>query len=382
MKGTVRKPRTPGGTWSYRIDLDARADGSRRQKQVGGFATKREAQAALNEALTAHQRGTYIAPSKQTVAEYLEAWLPAVQFEVAATAWTNYREIVGRYINPHLGQVRLAELTPMRVKAWHSALRSGGGAKGRPLSASSVQLAHRVLHRALADAVRWNVLLHNPASAARAPRAERPEMQAWTIEEATRFMGAVAGDRLEALWTVALHTGMRRGELAGLRWKDVDLNGSSLTVAQQRTASSYEVVVAPPKAKSHRQLVLAAPTVEALRRHRAQQRRERLAAGSLWTDSGYVFVDELGVPYHPQRLRTLFEKACNAVGVPAIRLHDLRHTMATLALQAGVHPKVVQEQLGHAGIDITLDIYSHVPQAVRRDAADLIAGLLSPPLSP
>jgi integrase len=122
-------------------------------------------------------------------------------------------------------------------------------------------------------------------------------------------------------------------------------------------------------------LHLAQSTVTALQRHRQGQRVERLAAGPGWVNSGYVFVDEVGAPYHPQRLRPMFEKACNTVGVPAIRLHDLRHTMASLALQAGVHPKVVQEQLGHSGIDITMDIYSHVPQAAKRDAAAQIAGL-------
>jgi integrase len=133
--------------------------------------------------------------------------------------------------------------------------------------------------------------------------------------------------------------------------------------------------VSAPKAKSHRQLLLAPHTVSALERHRKLQRLERVALGPAWKDSGYVFVDELGEPYHPQGLRWLFEQAVQRAGVPLIRLHDLRHTMATLALQAGVHPKVVQEQLGHSGIDVTLDVYSHVPQAVRRDSASKIAAL-------
>ena len=377
MKGTVRKPRTPGGTWSYRLDLDAGPDGTRRQKQVGGFATRRDAQAALNEALTATQHGTYVAPSRQTLAEFLEVWLEGLRFELAVTAWTNYSEVAHRYVIPYLGHRRLLELTPVQIKAWHTELRSRGRRNGGALSARSVQLAHRVLHRALADAVRWHLLPNNPASAARAPKVERTEMQVWSVEEAARFLAAVAGARLSALWVLALHTGLRRGELAGLRWKDLDLAEGSLTVAQQRTTAAYQVVVAAPKARSNRQLTLAVPTVEALRTHRSTQRRERLAAGPAWEDSGYVFVDELGRPYHPQRLRVMFEQACKATGLPAIRLHDLRHTMATLALQAGVHPKVVQEQLGHSGIEVTLDIYSHVPQTVRRDAVDRIANLLS-----
>jgi integrase len=207
------------------------------------------------------------------------------------------------------------------------------------------------------------------------PKVERREQTVWTVEEASRFLDAVLDDRLAALWTVALHSGLRRGELAGLRWRDVDLAAGTLTVAQQRTTVGYQTVVTEPKARSRRTLLLAPVVVKALEGHRRRLLEERLAAGPGWRDSGYVFVDELGVEYHPQRLRVLFERACSQADVPVIRLHDLRHTMATLALTAGVHPKFVQDTLGHSGISVTLDIYSHVPQAAQRDAADRVASL-------
>ena len=260
------------GTWSYRLDLDAGPDGTRRQKLVGGFATRRDAQAALNEALTATRHGTYVAPSRHTLAEFLEVWLEGLRFELAVTAWTNYSEVAHRYVILYLGHHRL-ELTPVQTKAWHTELRSRGRGNGGALSARSVQLARRVLHRALADAVRWHLLPNNPASAARAPKVERAEMQVWSVEEAARFLSAVAGERLSALWVLAMHTGLRRGEPAGLRWNDLDLDEWSLTVAQQRTTASYQVVVAAPNARSYRQLTLAVPTVEALRTHRSGQRR-------------------------------------------------------------------------------------------------------------
>jgi integrase len=375
VRGSVRKPRTPGGSWGYRIDLGEDEVGKRVQKQVAGFPTKKAAQAALSDALSAFQRGSYIAPSRQTLREFLEVWLEGVRSEVAITAWTSYRDAVNRYVLPYLGSRRLIEITPLELKAWHSKLLASGRVDGGPLSPRTVQIAHRVLHRALADAKRWNVIHTNPAGDVRSPKVVRKEMQVWTSTDAAKFLAATAEDRLFALWVVALHTGMRRGELAGLRWKDVKLDSATLTVNQQRTVAHYQVIVAEPKAKSQRQLHLAPATVAALQVHRQRQRLERLAVGPGWENTGYVFVDELGRPYHPQRLRPMFEKACIAVGVPAIRLHDLRHTMASLALEAGVHPKVVQEQLGHSGIDITLDIYSHVPQAVKRSAAEQIAGL-------
>ena len=375
MKGTHRKPRTAGGSWSYRIDTDADDLGRRRQREVGGFRTKREAQAALNDALSGSQRGTYVAPSRTTVRQFLDEWHEGSKTELGVTAWTNYGQIIRRNIQPYLGSKRLTDLSPLDVKRWHGKLLENGRKDGGPLAVASVKLAHRILHRALADAVRWNLIAINPATGVRAPKGESKEMNVWTAVEASRFLDAVTDDRLAAVWTLALHTGLRRGELAGLRWTDVDLKAGTLTVAQQRTTANHAIVVTTPKAKSQRQLLLAPATTAALKAHRRHQRKERLALGPAWMDSGYVFVDEAGVEYHPHRFTKMFEKAVAGAGVPKIRLHDTRHTMATLALAAGVHPKVVQEQLGHSTISVTLDTYSHVPQAVRRDSADKIASL-------
>jgi predicted nucleotidyltransferase len=257
MRGSVRKPRTDGGTWSYRLDLGFDDVGKRRQREIGGFRTKKEAQAALNDALSGVQRGTFVAPSRTTVRDFLELWLDGVKTEVALTAWVSYRQAVRRYINPHLGSKRLGELSALDVKRWHGVLLTSGRQDGRPLATNSVKLAHRVLHRALADAVRWNLIFVNPVSSVRVPKGTTPEQRVWTVAEARQFLDALADDRLVALWTLALHTGMRRGELAGLRWSDVDLDAGTLTVAQQRTSANYEEVIAAPKAKSHRQLLLA-----------------------------------------------------------------------------------------------------------------------------
>jgi integrase len=375
MKGSVRKPRTDGGTWSYRIDAGLDDRGRRRQREVGGFGTKKAAQTALNEALADTQRGNYSPPSRTTVREFLDEWHEGARHELALTAWTNYGQIIRRNINPYLGSKRLTDLSPLDIKRWHGKLLTDGRQDGQPLAVASVKLAHRILRRALADAVRWNLIVSNPAAATRVPKGETKELTVWSAEEAKRFLDAIAEERLVGLWTLALHTGLRRGELAGLRWRDVDLDAGTLTVAQQRTTANYTVVITTPKAKSQRQLLLAPATVAALRGHLQRQRKERMALGPDWTDSGYVFVDEAGVEIHPQRFTKLFDEVLKRTGAPKIRLHDLRHTMASLALEAGVHPKVVQEQLGHSAIAVTLDTYSHVPQAVRRDSADKIAGL-------
>jgi len=377
MRGSVRKPRTAGGTWSYRLDLGLGPDGRRQQKQVAGFPTRRAAQVALNEALAEHQHGAYVAPSKMTLNEFVATWLDAVKPELAETGWANYRSLMQKYVLPRIGQVRLVDLTPQRIQALYGELLERGKRDGSPLSARSVLQVHKTLHRALGDAVRWRLLVRNPATGVRGPRFEAKEMTAWSVEECRRFLDRTSDDRLSALWLLALNSGMRRGELAGLRWQDVDLDAGTLAVTQQRTTADYRVVVAEPKARSRRVITLDASVIDALRAHRRRQLEERLAAGPGWADSEYVIVDEVGRPYHPQRLRLLFERACREAEVPPIRLHDLRHTMATTALRAGIHPKVVQERLGHSSIALTLDTYSHVTPTLQRAAAETLGELFS-----
>lgn len=377
MKGSIRKPRTKGGTWAYRIDLGLGPDGRRDQKQVAGFRTRREAEAALVEALSELRRGEFVAPDKTTLAEFVDEWLPAVRAELAESAWDNYRRLLGTYVVPRLGHVRLVDLSPQRIQGVYAELLQSGKRNGDGLAPRSVSQVHKTLHRALGDAVRWHKLARNPADGVRGPRVEKREPTAWAVEQARAFLGAIVEDRLFAVYLLALNTGMRRGELAGLRWRDVDLEAGTVTVAQQRTTASYRVVQVEPKKQSRRVIPVDGPVVTALKRHHAAQVEERLFMGPAWIDSGYVFVREDGEPYHPQRLRAMFEQLCTKNGITPIRLHDLRHTMATIALQAGIHPKVVQERLGHASISITLDTYSHVAPTIQREAAERLSSLLS-----
>jgi integrase len=209
------------------------------------------------------------------------------------------------------------------------------------------------------------------------PRVERRELRVWDAAEARRFLEFVRDDRLFALWLVALNTGMRRGELAGLRWSAVNLEEGTVAVVQQRTTANYVVVEAEPKAHSRRVIPVDAPVVAALRAHHRGQLEERLAAGPAWADTEYIFVREDGRPYHPDRFRIMLEKLTRAAGLPPIRLHDLRHTMATVALEAAIHPKIIQERLGHASISMTLDTYSHVMPGLQREASERLSAMLS-----
>ncbi|MDX6198770.1 MAG: hypothetical protein QOJ79_1921 [Actinomycetota bacterium] len=376
MAGSVTRQ---GTTWQYVIDRGIDGNGRRKQYRRRGFPTKKAAQTAMLEAQSLLLRGELANPGRRTLSDYALQWLEAVQASLEPAAWTNYRNMLNLYVLPRVGTVQLGLLTPLTLSALYAELLRSGGRKGRPLSPTTVRLVHGVLRKSLNDAVRWGLLGINPALRASVPKRRRVQLRVWTPEEGAAFVVAVEGQRLGACWVLALTAGLRRGELAGLHWEDVDLDRAVVRIAVQRTTDSdYKVVSKEPKASSRRAVALAPRTVAALRRHRIQQAGERLAAGVAWEATGLVFVDEGGCGYHPQRLTDLFHEAASAAGLPRIRLHDLRHTSATLALVAGIHPKIVQERLGHASIGMTLDVYSHVLAGMQHDAATQIELLLWP----
>ncbi|MDB5876467.1 MAG: integrase family protein [Ramlibacter sp.] len=393
------------GSWFYKVDVTGQP-GHRRQLVKGGFATKREAQDALAEVLAKAARGVVPAITKLTVAAYLDEWLLRVRPTLEVAAWTNYRTCVDRYVRPGIGEVPLAGLTGAQLTAHYAFLITAGGRNGRPLSPTTVRTVHRVLSKAFGDAVRDDLLPVSPVVKAVPPKRRKYEATVWAAEQAMRFLTAVRADPLYAAWLVALSCGLRRGELAGLRWCDVDLDRAFLRVTTQRTTDTdYNVITKGPKGTGRRTIDLGAGTVAALRAHRdAQQVQAANAAGLLfgeawsevpqdrstnapdapWTapeglGEGFVFLGEDLRPIHPQRLTELFQLAAKAAGVPVIRLHDARHSCATLALESGVHPKVVQQLLGHSSWSTTMDLYAHRVDRLQREATQRIEDLLLPP---
>jgi len=398
MKGTiwprpyVKDPETgarrpvKGSTWTYQFTVTR--SGKRKNITKGGFRTKSEAQDALNAALADHQHGDRIEPTKLTVREYLEAeWLPLQKASRKPSTYTGYEHIASKRIIPTLGDLRLSELTAGDVARLYSTLRTSGRLtkKGGALGERSIRHTHAVLHSALEHAVDAGMLGRNPAR--RLPKAARPnprnvEMRTWSAEELRTFLASFDGEeraerrRLRAPFLVAALTGLRRSELCGLKWEDVDLERCVLSVRRGLTTAGYQVHEGAPKSGRARTVALDAETVAVLRRWRADQLQERLAAGEAWSDSCYMFTIETGEPWHPQLLADAFQRRVDSVGVAPIRFHDLRHTHATLMLAAGVHPKVVQERLGHSSISITLDLYSHVAPGMQEDAAAKVGELV------
>ncbi|CAN5732609.1 site-specific integrase [soil metagenome] len=362
-----------GSGWGYVIDVGG--SGDRKQRRRKGYRTKRAALAALAEMQTSLQRGDYVEPIRMTLAEFLvDEWLPAVASTVRASTLASYRLHVERYIVPRVGGRRLQEITGAVLNGLYAELLAGGLAPG------TVRKTHTVLRRALRDAVRWGRTRLNAAVNADPPKqpgAGSWTVTTWTAAELSAFLEQRSEDRLYALWHVLASTGMRRGEVAGLRWTDVDLDVARLSIRQARLSIRYEIEVEEPKsARSRRSIALDVETVQVLRAWRAAQLRERLEWGPAWTDSGLVFTREDGVGLHPDRISKLFDSLVARSGLPRIRLHDLRHTHATLALQVGVHPKVVSERLGHSSISLTLDTYSHAVPALQAEAAESVANLL------
>jgi len=374
VRGTVIKR---GTTYSVVLDLGRGPDGRRIRRWHSGVRTQR----ARVELLARLEEGRYVEPSRLTLAVFVQQqWLPGLAGQVRPTTLHAYSTNLERYALPRVGAVLLQRLTPAHLNQLYSALLAGGGRGGRPLSARTVQSVAMTLRKAIGDAARWGLVHRNVAALSSPPRPRRAEMRTWTAEQLRRFLEHVAGDRLYAAWLLLASTGMRRGELLGLRWVDVDLELARVSVRQTLVLAGRQVVISEPKtSRGRRSIALDPRTVAALRAWRAAQAAERLAWGGAWVDSGLCFTREDGTPLHPEWLSDAFAWRVQRAGLPPIRLHDLRHTHASLGLAAGVPVKVMSERLGHTSSSFTADAYQHVTPALEEQAASTVARLVFGP---
>ena len=348
------------------------AEGPKRRYVTG--KTREEVRRKLAKAMSDRDSGLVFDADSLTVGEYLDRWLSdSVRGTVRQSTYERCGYAVRPHIQPALGRIKLKGLTPVHVRRLYREKLDSG------LSPATVHKMHVVLHKALAQAVSDGLLPRNVAEGVKVPQTRRKEIRPLTPEQTRALLTAARGDRLEALFVLAVNTGLRQGELLALKWEDVDLERGVLRVRHTLTRTRGKVTVGVPKTKKSRRSVELTPAaVETLQAHLSRQLEEMDRMGSLYRPGGLVFANELGGLINPSNLRNRsFTRLLEHAGLPAdTRFHDLRHTCATLLLSRNVNPKIVSEMLGHSSIAITLDTYSHVLPTMQESALRALEDVL------
>jgi integrase len=356
--------------------------GKERHRWHAAGATRKEAERVLADLVKRHHDGDYRPPEKITLGEYLERWLPTQRQPLAPSTSSSYEANIRLHVLPYIGSIPLQRLTPEDLDELYAMLLMNGRRNngGGPLSAKTVRLVHAVIHKALADATRKGSVTRNVADLADAPKissSARPKMEVWNADELRSFFELIEGHHLYTALYVKANTGMRRGEVLGLTWRTIDFDNARLSVTQNVTAPNYRVAVSDVKsAHSLRTIDLDARTVAVLRSWRKQQLESYIATGVRADESDFVFAKPDGGPLHPDYFSQAFERLVAKMDLPRIRLHDLRHTHATLLLKEGVPPKVVSERLGHSSVAFTMQVYQHVLPGMQADAAETFGKLV------
>jgi integrase len=367
MKGTIHK-RSPG-VFLIAIDHGRDAMGKRIRRWSTFKGTKRGAQDECARLITELKTGNYLEPAKITVAQYLEHWLTDVKTRVSRKTHERYGEICRNNVVPLLGLVRLSELKPIHIsKAWAKALESGR-VDGGPLSPRTVHHMHVVFKSALEQAVDWEILLRNPAAKIEPPKVAKKLITTYDMPEVGKLIALLHEQRIYVPSFLSAMTGMRRGEVAAVRWKWVDLDAGTLTVVESVEQTNNAVAIKTPKNNRARVIALGPTIVAVLRAHRAEQAQELLKLGVRQSGDTLICAHPDGSLMHPRWISKKWAKAIKESGLPRRGFHHLRHAHATQLLANGVHVKVASERLGHSTTGITMDLYQHVMPGMQEDAA-------------
>lgn len=365
MRGTVQKK---GNKW-YAVLYTGKDEltGKWQRKWFSGFKTKKEAEKFLAEKVSEVAQGRYTEPSKELFADYLQTWLEDKKMQVRPSTWKTYDWIARCYVIPHLGKMELSKIKPAVLQKFYHQLQN----RQEPLGARTVIQVHLLVKASLDRAVKWGLLPNNPANAVDAPRYRKKEMEVWSEDEVRRFLKVAEQHRLYGAFHLAVTSGMRMGEILGLRWTDIDFNKRTLSVSQALSKAEKGYMMQEPKTKSgKRNIALSQSSMAILEQHKRKQAAEKLRAGSMYQDNGLVFASSVGTPIGARNFTRVYHTLRKKADVTQINFHSIRHTHATLMLKQGVHPKIVSERLGHANISITLDTYSHVIPGLQQAAID------------
>jgi len=385
MKGSIRQ--RSKGSWEICLDTGRDPTTSKRLRQFETVkGTKKEAQKRLHELLHTLEQGTYVKLTRLTVAQFLEEWLrDYVDLNCSPRTKVSYEMIIRCHLVPELGSVPLSQLEPRHLQTFYSRQKAQGRVDGKgQLSPRTVRYCHSLLAEALGHAVKMGLLSRNVAQATEAPRPDQKVMPTLAPERVPVFLEAAEESPYYTLFYLLLHTGLRRGEALALKWKNIDLGLASLGVsaylsvveAVYKLNGTY-VLKEPKTSHSRRRIALSPSLALVLRQYKAEQEAQLALLEKSLTDDDFVFAHPDGSPLDPSTVSHAFNKVIRRAGLPHIRLHDLRHTHASLLLQAGVHPKIAQERLGHSSIRVTLDTYSHVIGGLQEAAAQRFDDLLA-----
>ena len=392
MKGHIRE-RGPG-KWVINYDSPPGPDGRRRQKSLTINGSKKDAQRKLTEILHQLQTGTYVGASRTTVTDYLQQWLrDHASVNCSPKTHLEYANKVRDYVLPNIGNIRLQDLKPAHIVSMYQTLRTSGRVRPKSVAAEAegeeptvetglsertVLHVHRILHRAFKQAVLWELLLRNPCDAVVSPRPQKVEMRFLEPDQLTELLETAGGHCCYTAIVLAVSTGMRLGEICALRWQDIDMEEGFLSVRRslEYTATTGMRFKPPKTGRSVRRIDLPMETVAQLRIAKGEQAEGRILLGSGYQNNDLVCCQPDGQPFRPDQVSQYFSGLLKKACLPHVRFHDLRHSHATWLLKSGVHPKVVQERLGHATIGITLDTYSHVLPSMQVEAARKIDDLL------
>jgi integrase len=376
MKGHIRE-RSPGH-WAIILDIPDPKTGRRRRKWHSFKGTKRQAQIESARLISIVQAGSYLEPSKTTLATYLTRWLDHMKSQVTPKSHERYSGIVNQNLIPAIGAVRLNKLKSIQIStAYSAALDSGRRDGAGGLAPRTVGHMHRVLKQALGQAVRWGELVRNPADAVDPPKVDWKPMQTYDLPQTVELIEAVRTSPLLVPTVLAVLCGLRRGEICALRWRNVDLVTGQISVVESLEQTKAGLRFKSPKSGKGRTVALSVTVVDELRAHRVKRAQDLLKLGVRLSDDDMVIGHADGSIVSPIYISQLWARKIATTRLARLRFHDLRHAHATHLLANGVHPKVASERLGHSKVGITLDLYSHIIPGMQEDAAAMVDRALS-----
>jgi len=374
VKGHLRQ--RSHGKWSIVIDLPS--TGKRRRKWHTFAGTKRQAQIECARLISELGGGGYIEPTKTTTGEFLERWLQHMRPQVARRTHERYAEIARKNVAPLIGDVPLSKLQPASISAAYAKVLAMGRRDGKGgLKPRTVHHMHRILRQALQQAVHWQILTRNPADAVKPPRVEQATMQTYDLAQTVELIDSFRGTRMLMPVLLAVLCGLRRGEIAALRWRNVDLTAGSLAIVESAEQTQLGIRYKQPKSGRPRTVALSGTMIEELRQRKLTQAQELLKLGLRLTDDDFVVAQADGRPLQPNSITHEWVRLSARTKLPRVRFHDLRHAHATHLLASGVHPKIASERLGHSKVGITLDLYSHVLPNMQANAVAALDAALT-----